>query len=221
MTSGDRGPRMDRAESGRCRDRRGHPVRSQHGTPLPRSGRARRRHARLAWARSRDAAAPSKERRDLRGIRQKPADPWRKRSASLAVADAEPLWTAIVGADPARPAAFVQRLIRGNGRLAWFYDAVQHLDANRQNLVLGRDGSEASRVERLRELLNVFESVAPEWLIPERPFVRPLLDPGLVISLVSMAGDSETRGPSHEAAVGNGLSRRGRRCRGHRRGDRS
>ena len=108
--------------------------------------------------------------------------------------DAEPLWTAIVGADPSRPAAFVQRLIRGNGRLAWFYDAVLHLDANRQNLVLGRGGSEASRVERLRELLTVFESVAPEWQIPERPFSRPLLDPGIVISLLSTA-DGELAGP--------------------------
>src|SRR5688572_25846936 len=36
--------------------------------------------------------------------------------------DAEPIWAAIVGADPGRPSAFVQRLFRGNGRLAWFYD---------------------------------------------------------------------------------------------------
>jgi hypothetical protein len=110
--------------------------------------------------------------------------------------DAEPLWAAIVGADPARPAAFVQRLIRGSGRLAWLYDAVLHLDVDRQRLVVGSRGTEAQRVERLRELLNVFESAAPEWQVPERPFVRPALDPSLVLSLVWATGSGTVAGPA-------------------------
>jgi hypothetical protein len=109
--------------------------------------------------------------------------------------DAEPIWSALVGADVARPSAFVQRLIRGNGRLAWFYDTVAHLDANRQQVVLGSRGSEASRVERVRELLDVFEAAAPEWHTPDRPFVRPTLDPSLVISVATATDRGDFRGP--------------------------
>ena len=108
---------------------------------------------------------------------------------------AEPIWSAIVGADAARPSAFVQRLIRGNGRLAWFYDTVAHLDIQRQQVVLGSNGSEASRLERVRELLDVFEAAAPEWHTPDRPFVRPTLDPSLVISLAAATDDGELSGP--------------------------
>ncbi len=97
--------------------------------------------------------------------------------------DAEPIWTAIVGADPGRPSLFAQRLFRGNGRLAWFYDTIQHLDGEHQRLAFGDDEAESVRIERTRALLDVFESAAPEWKIPDRPFVRPALDPSVVLSL--------------------------------------
>ena len=112
-------------------------------------------------------------------------------------ADAEPLWAAIVGADPSRPSAFVQRLMRGDGRLAWFYDTITHLDSARQRLAIGGDGTEPRRMERMRELLSVFEAVAPEWRIAERPFVRPALDPSVVVSLVTTTVDGELAGPVH------------------------
>jgi hypothetical protein len=133
--------------------------------------------------------------------------------------EAEPLWAAIVGADPGRPPAFVQKLIRGNGRLAWFYDTVAHLDPPRQRLVLGQGAPEAQRVERVRELLNVFEAAAPEWSMPERPFVRPAVDPSLVVSLIAVTADGVISGPDDrrlwesvfredavDAAVGDGPS---------------
>jgi hypothetical protein len=109
--------------------------------------------------------------------------------------DAEPLWAAVVGAEATRPSAFVQRLFRGNGRLAWFYDTVAHLDRNRQRFVLG-SGSEPSRLERVRELLDVFETAAPEWHLPDRPFVRPKLDPSLVVSVVAADDDGALEGPA-------------------------
>jgi hypothetical protein len=194
MTGGDRGPRLDRGKAADAEIAAA--IMSDRSTALLYHGLAALDDDTLGWL------GPDRE--TLLHLRRNAAifaafgRSLQVRGGKVSVpggTNAEPLWTAIVGADPSRPAAFVQRLVRGTGRLAWFYDVVQHLDANRQNLVLGRDGSEASRVERLRELLNVFESVAPEWLIPERPFVRPLLDPGLVISLVSMAGDGELAGP--------------------------
>lgn len=111
-------------------------------------------------------------------------------------ADAEPIWSAIVGADVTRPSAFVQRLIRGTGRLAWFYDTVAHLDIHRQQVVLGSGGSEPSRIERVRELLDVFEAAAPEWHTPDRPFVRPTIDPSLVIALAGATDNGEFSGPA-------------------------
>ena len=110
--------------------------------------------------------------------------------------DAEPIWAAIVGADPGRPSIFVQRLFRGNGRLAWFYDTIQHLNRDHQRLVFGDDDSEAVRIERTRELLDVFESAAPEWQIPDRPFVRPALDPSVVGSLAAVNSNGGFIAPS-------------------------
>ena len=124
----------------------------------------------------------------------------RVRAGRVAVpggADAEPLWAAIVGADPARPSAFVQRLVHGNGRLAWFYDTVQRLDGERQRALLGGRGPDAQRVERLRELLDLFHTAAPEWRIAERPFVRPALDPSMVLPLLAVNPNGELAGPAH------------------------
>jgi hypothetical protein len=111
--------------------------------------------------------------------------------------DAEPIWDAIVGVEATRPSAFVQRLIRGNGRLAWFYDTVAHLEGDRQRLVLGSSGTEVSRLERVRELLDVFETAAPEWHTPDRPFVRPSLDPSLIISVVAANEDGVLKAPGN------------------------
>lgn len=108
---------------------------------------------------------------------------------------AEPIWTAIVGADPERPSIFVQRLFRGNGRLAWFYDTIQHLDRQHQRLVFGDDDSESVRIERTRALLDVFESAAPEWQIPDRPFERPALGPSVVVSLAAVNSSGGFIGP--------------------------
>jgi hypothetical protein len=109
--------------------------------------------------------------------------------------DAEPVWSAIVGADVTRPSAFVQRLMRGNGRLAWFYDTVAHLDVHRQQVVFGVRLSEAARLERVRELLDVFEAAAPEWHVPDRPFVRPSLDPSLVLAVAAATDHGVFKGP--------------------------
>jgi hypothetical protein len=110
-------------------------------------------------------------------------------------AGAEPVWTTVIGAEPGRPGAFVQRLFRGSGRLAWFYDTVLHLDPVRQAYVIG-GGSDAQRAERLRALLDVFEAAAPEWQLTERPFVRPALDPSLVISLAAVDDRGLLAGPA-------------------------
>ena len=108
---------------------------------------------------------------------------------------AESIWAAIVGADPERPSGFVQRLFRSNGRLAWFYDTLQHLDADHQRLVFGDDDAESMRLERTRALLDVFESAAPEWRIADRPFERPALGPSVVVSLAAVDDSGVLTGP--------------------------
>ena len=108
---------------------------------------------------------------------------------------AEPIWAALVGVDPGRPSIFVQRLFRGSGRLAWFYDTIQHLDGDHQQLVFGGEEPESARIERTRALLDVFESAAPEWQILDRPFVRPTLDPSVVVSLLAVNSDGSLLGP--------------------------
>jgi hypothetical protein len=112
-------------------------------------------------------------------------------------ADAEPLWSAIVGADPSRPSAFVQRLFRNEqSRLAWLYDTVAHLDPARQRLAFGGGLTGNARIERTRELLSLFRDVAAEWKVQERPFNRPSLDPPLILSLTSVEASGVPRGPN-------------------------
>jgi hypothetical protein len=98
--------------------------------------------------------------------------------------DAEPLWRAIVSADPARPDEFVARLISGDGRLAFLYDVVAHLDGAHQRFALGLHLPAGSREARLRSVLAAFTDAAPEWKVAERPFVRPPLDGAILLSTI-------------------------------------
>jgi hypothetical protein len=110
---------------------------------------------------------------------------------------ADPLWKAVVGADPGAPAAFVKKLFRKDtGRLAWFYDTVAHLDPARQRMALGGPQSDAVKIDRMRDLAQVFESTAGEWHVGHRPFNRPNLDPGLVLSLLRATPDGAIAGPA-------------------------
>ena len=96
-----------------------------------------------------------------------------------------PVWRRYVGAEPSRPSAFVQRLVRDrSGRLAWFYESVAHLDPARQRLALAAAEPAGARVERARDLLQIFETCSPEWQIADRPFTRPNVDPSLVLEIV-------------------------------------
>ena len=56
---------------------------------------------------------------------------------------------------------------------------------------------EASRLERMRALLDVFDQTAPEWRPDDRPFMRPPLDPALTLSTVGVTADGTLVGPVH------------------------
>jgi hypothetical protein len=97
--------------------------------------------------------------------------------------EAEPLWTSLAGADPGKPAAFVQRVISGDGRLAFLYDTIAHLDAPRQRFALGLQ-ARSSRDDRLRALLEAFTAAAPDWQVDEHPFSRPPIDGAMLFSTI-------------------------------------
>src|SRR6266550_5348092 len=90
--------------------------------------------------------------------------------------EAEPLWKSLTGADAGNPGAFVQRLISGDGRLAFMYDTIAHLDGPRQRFALGLEAEPSLRADRLRSLLESFVMAAPDWRADERPFSRPPID---------------------------------------------
>jgi hypothetical protein len=114
--------------------------------------------------------------------------------------EAEPIWQALVGADPARPAAFVRRLFGDEqGQLAWFYDSLAQLDEHRLRFALGTHLPAASRVERARALFDVFANGGSEWRPEAQPFTRRPLDPALTLALVDVRPDGTLVGPAPRA----------------------
>jgi hypothetical protein len=107
---------------------------------------------------------------------------------------AEPLWESIVGASVAKPSAFVQHLFKDD-RAAFFYDSMAHLDTARQHFALGLYLPESPRKDRFIALFQVFQDTSPEWRPDVLPFWRPLLDPGLVLSTLSLTDVSLPAGP--------------------------
>ena len=101
-------------------------------------------------------------------------------------AEAEPLWTSAAGADPGNPDAFVRRLMSGDGRLAFLFDTITHLDPPRQRFALGLQLSPAVRTEGLRSLLESFAAAAPDWRVDERPFSRPPIDGAMLLSTIAV-----------------------------------
>ena len=108
---------------------------------------------------------------------------------------AEPLWKSLTGADPGSPGAFVQRLISGDGRLAFMYDTIAHLDGPRQRFALGLEAEPSLRADRLRSLLESFVMAAPDWRADERPFSRPPIDGAMLLSTVKVTPNGTGAAP--------------------------
>lgn len=122
----------------------------------------------------------------------------RVESARIAVpggADAEPLWAALVGVHPAKAAAFVQQLFRGNGRQAFFYDTLAHLDPGRQRLALGLQLPEAARGERFVALFDSFANGTDAWDIEDHPFSRPAFDAAVMLAALRVTPEGDLAGP--------------------------
>jgi len=110
--------------------------------------------------------------------------------------DAEPLWTSIVGADPDTPAAFIEHVIAGDGRLAFLFDTIAHLDTPHQRFALGMNMGVSAREPRFRALLAAFTAAAPEWRIGDRLFPKPPIDGAILLSTLRVLPDGRPAPPS-------------------------
>jgi len=125
----------------------------------------------------------------------------RVRAGRIAVpggAGDEPLWQAIVGADPAKPAAFVRRLFGDeSGLLAWFYDSLAALDEPHLRFATSASMPMPTRIDRVRELFDVFERAGSEWQPEKQPFSRRPFDSALTLATVRVNADGTLAGPNH------------------------
>jgi hypothetical protein len=111
--------------------------------------------------------------------------------------EAEPIWEAVIGAAADKPTSFARRLFsQWEGRLAFFYDSIAHLDPNSLKFALGTTLPASSRIERMRALANVFEQTTVDTHPEIRPFSRQLFDPALTLPLLKVTDDGKFIGPS-------------------------
>jgi hypothetical protein len=98
------------------------------------------------------------------------------------------VWEQLVDRPLSRPDAFVIRLLsRGNGRLAFFYDAMAHTDPARLRFAM------AGRVDHL---YDVFTRPEEEWRPARRPFNRTAVDGALLFSTIVVDDNGRLIGPA-------------------------
>jgi hypothetical protein len=114
-------------------------------------------------------------------------------------AEAIELWEAVADERLERIDQFASAIFaRSGGRLAYFFDAIAHLDAPHQRFALGlwiRD--RGVRLDRFRALYRAFTDVEPPWVASERPFSRPLNDPATLLGLVAVGQGGEPAAPNY------------------------
>ena len=110
--------------------------------------------------------------------------------------DARDVWAAVVGADPAQPAAFISKLLSARaGRVAAFYDAIAHVDAGRQAFAIGRPG-DRTRVDRATRVFEAFAQALPPWSVTDHPFLRPDVDLALLLRAISIDSSGTLAAPA-------------------------
>jgi hypothetical protein len=115
--------------------------------------------------------------------------------------EAEPLWAEIVGESPMPADRFVPKLLaHGEGRMAFFFHALDHLEPPALRFSLGEAiGDPKRRQERFRSLADAFAQ-GPAWWRPEGgAFARALVDPAVVLHLVRVEADGRPSPPASRA----------------------
>jgi hypothetical protein len=114
-------------------------------------------------------------------------------------ADAVDLWEAVTDERLERPDQFAHAIFsRSDGRLAYLFDTISHLDAPHQRFALGLWIKDRGiRLERFRALYRAFADIDPAWKTLERPFARPLYDSSTMLSLISVGEQGEPTAPAY------------------------
>ena len=101
---------------------------------------------------------------------------------------AEPVWEALAGERVARTSDFVRALLsRDNGRLAWFYDTMSTMPAERRAALMPA-GTIEDQLEQTRALYSSFRSIDPNWRVEDHPFLRGNADAWMIVAQVALAG---------------------------------
>ena len=110
---------------------------------------------------------------------------------------AEPIWEALVEARVTRPADFLRLLLtKDSGRLAWFYDSVNAMSAERRTQALG-NLPVGAQIEELRALYQSYRSADSNWKLEEHPFLRGTTDPWIVSTEIAIA-DGAVASPNEQ-----------------------
>jgi hypothetical protein len=114
-------------------------------------------------------------------------------------ADAVELWQALADERLEQTDRFAHAIFsRSDGRLAYLFDTVSHLDAPHQRFALGLWIKDRGvRLERFRALYRAFADIDPAWKTLERPFSRPLYDPSTMLGLVTVGAQGEPAAPAY------------------------
>ena len=108
------------------------------------------------------------------------------------------LWRSVLQNDPSDTDRLIVELLgRREGRLAFFFDTLAHLDSARLRLVLGDDAADMSaRQRRFSQMFDAFTHAAPAWRVDAAPFERPAADPAHVLRTLALDADGSLAGPS-------------------------
>ena len=110
---------------------------------------------------------------------------------------AAPVWQALAGRRPTDATDFVLALLAsGDGRLAYFFDAMAGLTPPQIRLALNLESPDvAARADSARRLYAVFQRLWSGRTIEQRAFTRPPLDPALLLAELSVIGKGQPSVP--------------------------
>jgi hypothetical protein len=128
------------------------------------------------------------------------AGSWRVRNGRVAVPggeEAAPLWEGALGEKVSRPGRFLQKLVtRDSGRLFFFYDVLDGLDAARQRFALGLvPGSDRSG-QVFKTVREAFSHESTWWKPGWGSFSRASVDAGLLLREVRVLPSGEMAPPA-------------------------
>jgi hypothetical protein len=109
------------------------------------------------------------------------------------------LWERAVGRKVTEPLQFIDQLLgRRDGKLAYLYDVVQHLDARHQRFALGGRALGAAPDAAFTEFERLFDVVQQPDLMLDllaRPFMRPSVDVFVALSSIEVTAEGDLQPP--------------------------